>query len=773
MAAPFALIESGDGSLTLFNVGLEAFSAEVVAFLSPVEAAQSSFPSKIAEALAPRAIKAAKTGVRQLSLFPLDARLLDAARGRSIDSISGRLEQAFGRLVGDSVIPIADAARLSISALACVIVRDKYAWTDTDPARLVDAALTRHGDYFASLAEWQIAHPQLVAATLDELGDGLDYSAIDARSINSVYERLFLTPQLRREFSIYQTDPRLAARVMEYLPVEEIPPDKRFVVDPACGSGNLLLAALERLENLVSPTLSPAQAHDWLKARIYGADIEPTAVEIAKLSLLVSSLPLGNSWSVETRDALEGPATRLEPATIWVTNPPWHKARGTGKEAATAFISRAVEGLADGGLLACILPVGWLSDRQHRESRADLAAKCTVFETWRLPRDMFAPYARAETAVLFARKSQKTSRSTFAFSWVTTGIERRSEFLDKGIVQFQSISDIDPGRGFVDSPAEQIRSAKNETSRPLEDFLKFRGGVNHTGTIDPQPQGAGKPFLLRGESPPIYRSLPGACVTWIGDPSEHVSVSPTRLEGAREHPKLLVQTHRWAGNPWRVRPVVDTVGVVPSDAWQYATGSKQSIHAFHAYFSTAFVSCFVHGRCATKRISTKVLNAIPVPGNWEAYEPDFAAIGEAMLKEDATLAPLIDRADSLVARAFGLTSKSKSYRSVQKLMAGQKDADGRIRVTAESVPPAPPAEWTFNQSSGVVLDASADAVTVWALGGPEDGFTIDLPAAMPGWLMSEGMDFEITGTEQDGQLRFHRCAYLSDDEVLGAGWNDS
>ena len=61
---------------------------------------------------------------------------------------------------------------------------------------------------------------------------------------------------------------------------------------------------------------------------MYGSDIEPIAVEIAKLSLLVSSLPMGNSWQIERRDALDDTISFDVPPTVWVTNPPWQKSKG-------------------------------------------------------------------------------------------------------------------------------------------------------------------------------------------------------------------------------------------------------------------------------------------------------------------------------------------------------------------------------------------------------------------------------------------------------------
>ena len=266
--------------------------------------------SRLAAELAPRVIRYAKAGVRQMSLFPIDAQLL------------------------------------------------------------VETALVRHGEYFEKLTERQILHPDLVESVIGELGDGVDYATIDARSVNAVYEQLFLALQLRRDLEIFHTDQRLTARILDHLPVEVIP-------------------------------------------------------------ALMSSLPLGNSWQIEQSDALADPTGFSVPPMVWVTIPPWKKRSGRD-ELAVEFLGRAL--LADGGLLACILPVSWLIARGHEDSRREIGAKCDVLEVWRLPRDMFNE-ARFPAAVVFARKRRTPQRSRFAFRWLTAASSgHRSDFLDRGTV---------------------------------------------------------------------------------------------------------------------------------------------------------------------------------------------------------------------------------------------------------------------------------------------------------------------------------------------------
>ncbi len=762
LATPFALIEGPTGDLDLYRVASDKRRTEWVRQISSDEI-PALRGSDLAAALAPRAIRAAKAGIRQLTLFPIDAQLLVAARDRSIDSIKARLERSFALVLGENVEPT-NAARLVIASLAAVIVRDKYRLGDIALHNVVDAVLVRHGDYFSGLATWQIENPTLLNAVLSELGADVDYSAIDARSINAVYEQLFLTRQLQREFGIFHTDLRFASRILDCLPIEEIPPDERYVVDPACGSGNLLLAAQERLENLSPGQWSPEDTHRWLKTHIYGSDIEPVAVEIAKLSLLVSSLPLGNSWRIERRDALVGTTHLPAPPTVWVTNPPWRNPKGSQAEEATRFLDRAVTALADGGLLACILPASWLSGRQHRASRLEVASLCNLFEVWRLPRDMFAPDARFPAAVVFAQKARTPTRSSFAFRWLTAGSQHREGFLDRGAVQFQSVEHVPETADLLSGPADGLTAS----DLTVGEVARLRAGIAQSGRPVPASSGRGVPFLARGTSVDIYRTVDPESITWVSEPSKNFPASAERVEDLLTAPKLLVQADRFADNPWRLRPAVDSSGIVPGNLWHVAIAEERTVLALNALFSTSIASCFVQSRATTKRISLDVLRQIPLPFDWHnRHERDFADLGSQMTDRASDLPELVDDAELLARRAFEIDDETA--RAIDRIMAGFQAPDGRVRVDEDRLPfvGGDVRLGEFNQAPGAVMDVERTSVRIWVQGGPDEGFIVGLPEEMPGWHLEEGATFELTGQPQSGQYRFHRTAHLADDMILG------
>ena len=692
----------------------------------------------------------------------MDAGLLVNARDHSVGSISSRLKSSFRLALQNNVEPTT-AARLVIESLAAWIVPHKHGLTDIARRNVVGAALRHHGAYFSRLAEWEMSHPNLVESILAELGDGVDYSTIDARSINAVYEQLFLTRRLRKEFGIFHTDQRLAARILDHLPVEEIPPEERYVVDPACGSGNLLLAAQERLENLSPGDWSPEDTHRWLRTHMYGSDIEPIAVEIAKLSLLVSSLPLGNSWQVEQRDAVDDTMNLPLPPTVWVTNPPWQFRPDSREEKAIDFLDRAVEHLADGGLLACILPASWLSTRTHRNSRREISAKCSVFEVWRLPRDMFRE-ARFPAAVVFAQKRKTATRSRFAFRWVTASREHRNDFLKDGKVQFQSSERIRADGQFVGGPVDDLTAS----GVAVKDVATVIAGLSQRGTPRPSPPGKGVRVLATGAPKVVHRPIDAASITWVSNPAEAFrSFNPSK-PSLLDAPKLLVQADRFPDNAWRLRPVVDRIGVIPTGPWQIVTGQPQTIWALNAFFSTSIASCFVHSHSVAKRIAIEVLEDIPLPSDWLSHhEHRFAELGEQMADPASDLPSLVDRAERLARQAFKLDKQTVA--AIERVMAGYKAPDERVRFLDVEVPhdSGDANVGQFNQTPGTVLEVERTKVRVWVSGGPEEGCTIDLHEGMPGWLLEKDATFELTGDPQTGRYRLHRVAHLSDEQVFG------
>ena len=284
------------------------------------------------------------------------------------------------------------AARIVIGALTILVLRDKESLDAGSPSELIEEAKLRFDRNFAGIGDLRSIDRRLLVALLHELGDWTNYNSLDVYLPSSTYEKALVADEQRARLGIHYTPPDLANRLLAELPVEFLPPEDRYVLDPACGSGTLLVAAHNRLSSLQPPSWSNSMRHEDLRVHLRGIDIDPIATEIARLALLLNAMPAGNGWHVDTRDSLElDPDAVVPRPSIVVANPPWRHRRsgGVASELADRFVARSMEILRPGGLLALLLPQSWMESEASRGARDHLRSNSDLFEIWRLPVDTF------------------------------------------------------------------------------------------------------------------------------------------------------------------------------------------------------------------------------------------------------------------------------------------------------------------------------------------------------------------------------------------------
>lgn len=129
------------------------------------------------------------------------------------------------------------------------------------------------------------------------------FAGIDTRFLGDAYQdlsehakktyALLQTPEFVEEFILDQTmEPALADRPLEGF----------TVIDPTCGSGHFLLGAFSRLHGRwqrEAPALGARELVAKALDGIYGVDINPFAVAIARFRLLVAALHAAGDTSIE------------------------------------------------------------------------------------------------------------------------------------------------------------------------------------------------------------------------------------------------------------------------------------------------------------------------------------------------------------------------------------------------------------------------------------------------------------------------------------------
>lgn len=105
-----------------------------------------------------------------------------------------------------------------------------------------------------------------------------DFTQVEEDVLKGVYQEL-IDLDTRHALGEYYTPDWLCERIVQEFDFKQT--DK--ILDPACGSGSFLRAAVHRMKEL-----NPSISIDELSNQMYGIDIHPLSVQIAKTTLLLS-----------------------------------------------------------------------------------------------------------------------------------------------------------------------------------------------------------------------------------------------------------------------------------------------------------------------------------------------------------------------------------------------------------------------------------------------------------------------------------------------------
>lgn len=246
-------------------------------------------------------------------------------------------------------------------------------------------------------------------------------------------EGQYFTPPSVVQVAIAAVDPR---------------PDDR-VIDPACGSGSFLAAALENVVQHLRDTSGDDHAsltlakRDWATTQLFAIDKDAVSVRLSKAYL---SMLGDGSTHVYKADSLRPslwPGLRGNLAAIiqdssfdvLVTNPPfgtklkvtpdigrqeeydlarkwvkngnnWVKTdEYVPRELGLIFLERSLRLLSDGGRLAIVLPDTYLFSVSYGWLVQWLTTQFTITHSMNVPIEAFEPHCRAKTSIIVLRKT--------------------------------------------------------------------------------------------------------------------------------------------------------------------------------------------------------------------------------------------------------------------------------------------------------------------------------------------------------------------------------
>lgn len=779
LAAPLTVIAGSDG--------LEIISTSDATRLDFIRYGER--PSdRLAEELQVDRLLAAKLRPRQMSLFPADVDMLARARRSAVDRLRNRVVEAKEDVVlaakdMDRHLSRGDVAGLLVDALTSLFLEDKFQVEHGSESWWREAR-TRFRELANDVDQFDTHSRALFDLARLHLREGVDYRSLDSVVVADLYEPRLVNPGDKDEFGVVYTPHELASRILERVPVELIPPERRRVLDFACGSGTLLLAAHDRLNSSLPGHSSAGRKHNYLLRHLEGWDRDPFAVRLAHLSLTIHGHPLGNGWKVKQADSLR-PDAEADP-TIIVANPPWLARRSGGSsssrsrdDAADPFVKRALEMLPSTGLMALLLPAGWLTARHSTGTRQLLSERCDVLEVWRLPEGAFPP-AEVKGAVIIARVRETADRH---LSWyfsrnIPTKFALQALYAENKFGETSLSPAVDSGRPLA-SASSVTEWMKNQQGGPLGSVVRFRSGPPRGRGVEIGPSYR---WLGNVRAMSHFGHVPESAVTMAHYPGDFDPAAGWSIDDLYEQPKLLVTRVSRSNTPWKIKIGFAFDPLIPSNN-QYglmlrqssnSTATRGRLYALGAVLGSALVSAWLDRLVTTGNIRRELLERLQIPRGWEG----LATLAEEMaylVESDAPPSVVSLAAREIDAAVFELyKAPGPVVSDVLDSLAGARAREGVVRY-AHSMLVEQPATETLQESAGscrdgVVLGVANGLVVLWVDGvTSEAGARVPVPDGLPAAALIPDTTFKvILGKDglADGQFSLHGSSYLSADQLL-------
>ena len=710
----------------------------------------------------PEALSAAKTQGQQLGLFKFDHNLFDFAYDATQNLLEGGFKTAISdakRSLHELKQPVTkDVSKVALQILAATILEDKQLLgkeQSSTVGNLLKRSEERYSQYFDNVLLDRVGK-ETAEIAFETLRRNVTFRSFTNEMLGYLHENTFVDQKLRRELGVSYTPRAIAKRILDRLPIEDIPPANRVVFDGCMGSGNLLLAAFERIAMLLPGGWNRDRRHNYLVQRIHGVDIDRFATLIAGLSLAFMDLPTGGAWNVRTADflALEPAKLPMTPS-ILVGHPPIGETRspqGKRQQQTNLFLNKYLDMLVPKGLLGVILPEAFLEHSRCRDARRRLFEECEILELWHLPEGIF-PMLNVATVAVLAKKRPAIPNSPhrpIRIEKVSALPHEKQQFLKGGHPRFSYVQP--SAEPWLASQECRVRSSPLKRSlwdslqvpRRLQDIAQIRSGIipGSASKLEPYALNPGRPE---------YIQYPG---------NLHRPRHDLEPDFASQGAKVLVNAHRVPGSPWRIYVEIDDFGYF-SRQWLYCVMLQdQSVtwEELAAVLNSSLANAWVDSHNRGRWIGENTLRELPFPSltdsmrdsirNWVT---EIRALNQRTLPDSPrhdcdteTIRKLVLSIDDIVCDAFKVDEEGR--KALREYFTGHRrpgfEWERAEPSEVEAATVSNGRTWTVT-GQVIQTDAELGTLTLWVRGYQDNQpFRIPIPETMPGWALRPEAAFE-------------------------------
>jgi type I restriction-modification system DNA methylase subunit len=469
-------------------------------------------------------------------------------------------------------------------------------------------------------------------------------------SLAYVYENTLISRETRIKLRTHSTPSFLVDYVVGNLSdwINEIPVDERSVFEPACGHAAFLVSAMRLLTELLPSERATARRRgSYLRSRLHGSDIDPFALELARLSLTLTDIPNPDGWDLQPGDMFigSGLAEQSKKSTILLANPPFdnfspkEQATYAKKNTELSFVNKSAEmlwrtlpNLRSGAVFGVVLPQSFLHNSNAKDARQMLLTNYELREICLFPDKVF-PFSDAESVVLLGRRRPATDKSSVRYSRIR----------ERGLPSFRS--SYKASSTALVSQSRFLNERNNSLRVPdLEDIWNYFG---HNPKLE-NVASAGQGFIFHGVALPkgsftySEKKFPDAKAGFVHfDQGLQLHELPTQLWVNLETtvircavsgtvigtPQILLNYAPSSRGPWRLKALLDREGHPVSSRFIAVrpTASSYTILTLWALLNSPIANAYVFSYLGKRDNVVGDIRRMPMPTNTSFKSLDEAA----------------------------------------------------------------------------------------------------------------------------------------------------
>ncbi len=750
----------------------------------------------------PENLIASKMGYKQLNIFEALG-LIDFSRKATCKILSEEFEKGItaAKTYLESIKKnndrdINNVTSITMHIISALIINSKVYSNEKMPNiwQLFDKLSQTYKEYFDDklMKKYGKNLPDKICESLE---CSINYQSVDHELLGYFYESTLLqlneskAKNIRKEFGIYYTPKVLSQEIAAHIPFENIPVDNRFVLDGTCGSGSLLLSACKRLEDLISLEKADFDRHEYLTNMIQGYDVDKFASEVAKLSLLLYSLPYGNKWNIKTGNLLRMNTSEIRTPYVILGNPPYREIRGDSEriQKAAAFVDKYLGLIHDGGYIGIVLPESFMQNDSCSMQRERLLNELDILELWMLPGQIFEN--NCSTMVLIAQKKQVDKENITKIKMLARNKYSVRRYFKCKKWDFEFSVNIQSkwkrDREMKISPVEKILQKIVENTKTINDITENGTGImapsyilskqNHDGWV---PYIANAKNFRRYVISPEMDSVQFLNYAMAEEEEKRIqgNYGGFRLRRDFEYiysseRKVLVKMSSTPGEIECISAFVDESRRYPSHSFfcLISNDEKISDYVICALINSKLINAYMRRECVKRTLTTKAVRSIPVPeftdDQIKEIESCYCGIKDAYCSDDEKMVnEFQNKIDDIIFEAFGLTCEECNQ--IKKLFAVYKGLENDIEKN-EIVPPK------YSNVSGEVESINIDEMSCLVYLAEFGEQKIAITSLMPGWFLRENAEFSAKYYE--GKLfdiKPLAYSYLKGEELIEILSND-